>query len=131
MMKGKCLVPLVLCFFLLGCAPLIFFGVGTAAGVAGYKYYQGTLTVVYQAPYMKTWDATGTALEGMNFKIESKLHDRTAGRVDAKRADGKHVRVSLKYLSAEETEAVIRVGILGDREASMLIKEEIRKVLFK
>ena len=53
-----------------GCAPLIFLGAGTAAGVAGYKYYDGALNVVYQASYMDTWDAALKALSRMNLKVE-------------------------------------------------------------
>ena len=125
------LLPALLLVCLSGCAPLVFFGVGTAAGIAGYKYYEGALTVVYQAPYIETWDATLAALKGMNLTIESQEHDLTAGKIKAKRADNEDVRVSLKYKSSNETEAVIRVGLFGDREASHLIKEEIRKILFK
>ena len=113
------------------CAPLVFFGVGTAAGVAGYKYYEGALTVVYQAPYIETWDAALKALKGMNLVIESQNHDVTSGKIKAKRADDQDVLVSLKYKSSNETEADIRVGLFGDKEASLLIKEEIRKVLFE
>lgn len=113
------------------CAPLIFFGAGTAAGVVGFKYYQGALTVVYQAPYEKTWDAALAALEGMNLKIQSHEHDQTVGRIKALRADDTEIIVFVEYQSSNETEVVIRVGIFGDEGASVRIKEEIRRVLFK
>jgi len=109
----------------------VFFSAGTAAGVGGYKFYKGSLTVIYQAPYMDTWDATLRALDKMNLQIESKKHDLTKGKIKARTADNKQVHISLKYKSSEQTEVVIRVGIFGDKAASMVIKDEIRKELFE
>jgi hypothetical protein len=132
MRKRSHLVWAWLMLFLSGCAaPVVFFGAGTAAGVTGYKYYRGSLSVVYQAPYMETWDATLKAVENMQMQVQEQKHDLTTGKIVAKRADKKGVHISVKYMSSEETEVVIRVGFLGDQEASMAIKEEIRKVLFK
>jgi len=132
MKKRSYLVWVWLVVFLSGCpAPIVFFGAGTAAGVAGYKYYRGALTVVYEAPYMDTWDATLKAVENMNLQLQEQKHDLTTGKIVAKRADKKDVHISIKYMSSEETEVVIRVGFFGDQEGSMAIKEEIRKVLFK
>jgi hypothetical protein len=129
MMKGRFLLPVLCCFCLASCAPLFFFGAGTVAGVVTYKYYKGTLTVIYQAPIMKTWDATLKVLEEMKLKIDTKDHDRTSGKIVAVRADGKPVIISLAYISSRETEVVIRVGFFGDKNISMIIKEEIRKGL--
>jgi len=130
MVKRKYLIVLLLCFCLASCAPAAFV-VGTAAGLGGYKYYDGALNVIYQAPYMKTWDATLKTLEEMGFLIETKKHDLTSGKISAKRADGKDVSVALKYRSSEETEAKIRVGFFGDENASNVIKDKIGQVLFK
>jgi uncharacterized protein YijF (DUF1287 family) len=80
---------------------------------------------------MKTWDATLKALENMQMEVREQKHDLTAGTIVAKRADKKEVHIRISYMSSEETEVVIRVGFFGDQEASMAIKEEIRKVLFK
>jgi uncharacterized lipoprotein len=116
----------------MGCAaPIVFFGAGTAAGVVGYKYYEGSLAVIFQSPFMETWDATLKALNQMNIRIESSSHDITSGKIKAKRGDNQRVAVSLNYKSAQETEVVIRVGALGNQNASMAIKEEIRKILVK
>ena len=131
MNKAKYFMQIMSFFLLIGCAPLVFFGAGTAAGVAGYQYYQGALTVIFQAPFMDTWDATLIALDRMNIKVESSSHDITSGRIRAKRGEKQKVTISLKYKSAKETEVVIRIGYLGDRDNSMAIKEEIRKVLVK
>ena len=128
---ARALTAALLCFSLSGCGALILFGAGTAAGVTGYKYYEGTLTVVFQAPYMETWDATLAALEDLKLKVESSDHDLTSGKITARRSDGKAVTVSLEYKSARETEAVIRVGIFGDEAASIAIKEKIREKILQ
>jgi hypothetical protein len=112
-----------------GCAPLIFFGAGTAAGVAGFKYYDGALNVIYQAPYMDTWDAALNALSRMNLKVEKSDHDLKKGEIAARRPDGTRVTISVAYKSPNETEAVIRVGFFGDEAASVAIKEKIREIL--
>ena len=132
MIKVKFFVQILLCFLLMGCAaPIVFFGAGAAAGVVGYKYYEGALRVIFQSPFMETWDATLKALNQMNIKVENSSHDVASGKIKAKRGDNQRVTVSLKYKSAQETEVVIRVGTLGDKNASMAMKEEIRKVLVK
>jgi len=112
-----------------GCAPLIFFGAGTAAGVAGFKYYDGTLNVVYQASYMDTWDAALKALSRMNLKVEKSDHDLKKGEIVARRPDGTRVTLSIEYNSPNETGAMIRVGFFGDEAASVAINEKIRETL--
>ena len=129
MMKRKSLISVFLCFCLAGCTGVAVLG-GAAAGIAGYKWYEGALEVIYQAPYIETWDAALRALEGMNLQIKSKEHDLIAGRIEAKRADKKDVSVDVKYKSSNETDVVIRVGLLGDKAAADAIHQEIRKELF-
>jgi hypothetical protein len=119
----------VFLFFLTGCGAMIVAGAGAAAGIAGYKYYQGSLTVLYKAPFQKTWDASLTALKRMDCKIESSKNDITSGTIWGKFSDDKVVSISLTYKSVDETEAVIRVGALGEKEAALIVKDEIGKVL--
>lgn len=130
MNKIKYFIQIIACFVLVSCAPpLIFFGAGAAAGVAGYRFYEGALTVIFQAPFMDTWDATLKALDKMDIEVESSSHGITSGKIKAKRGDKEPVTISLKYNSAKETEVVIKVGYMGNQDISMTIKEEIRKVL--
>ena len=131
MMKNRLfLLPLTFFLFLTGCGALVVFGAGTAAGVAGYKWYEGALTVIYEAPYIKAWDATLKALEKMESEIQSQKHDLTKGAIKAQLKDKKSVSISLSYKSAQQTEVVIRVGFFGDKDASDVIQEDIRKELF-
>ena len=130
MIRVKCLVLVVLLFLLNGCAGVVFFSAGAATGVVGYKYYKGALTVVFEAPLMKTFDATLTTLENQGIKVERSDRDLTSANIVAKRSDNKPVTISLNYRSANETEAVIRIGHLGNKDASVALKDAIAKVLF-
>ena len=130
MRQVRRLFSIALCFFLTGCAPVAFLA-GAAAGISGYKYYNGTLTVKYQATYKDTWDASLKAMEEMGFSIKNRKRELTSGTIEAKLADNKPVTVSVKYLSSQETEVTIRVGLFGDKNASNVIKDKIGDVLFK
>lgn len=125
--------PLIL-FMLLslaGCAVGAGFIAGTAMGIVGYKYYEGKLIVIYQAPFMDTWDATLRTLKRIKIKIKSSRHGLTSGNIKAVGLDNEPINISFKYISSQETQVGIRVGLLGDKKASSTIKEEIRKELFE
>ena len=131
MRKTTFLLPVIFFLFLAGCGALVVFGVGTAAGIAGYKWYEGSLTVIYEAPYIKAWDASLKALGDMKLEIKSQKHDLTKGTIKAEMEDKRSVTVSLAYKSAQQTEVEIRVGFFGDKDASDVIQESIRKELFE
>ena len=131
MRKTTFLIPVIFSIFLASCGGLVLFGAGTAAGIAGYKWYDGALTVIYEAPYIKAWEATLKALKKMELEIKSQKHDLTKGTIKAEMKDKRSVTVSLAYKSAKQTEVEIRVGFFGDKEASDVIQEGIRKELFE
>ena len=112
----RCLLMALVLVMSAGCAGIVLFGAGAAAGLAGYKYHEGALSVTYDAPYMV---------------VETSKHDLTQGKIEAKRADGSRVNVNLEYKSAKQTQVTIRVGILGDKDASEAIEKKITEVLFK
>ena len=130
MIRMRHMICVLFCLMSASCAPVIFLG-GAAAGVAGYKYYEGALEVIYESPFMETWDAALGALDRMDIEVTNKKHDLTAGKISAMRSDMKEVNLSFKYRSTEETEVSIRVGILGDERVSEAIKEGISKELFE
>ena len=130
MIRVKQMVCVLLCLMSASCGAVLFLG-GAAVGVAGYKYYEGALEVIYEAPFMETWDASLRALDRMDTEVTNKKHDLTSGKISATRSDDKEINLSFKYRSTEETVVTIRVGILGDERASDAVKEEIRKELFE
>jgi uncharacterized lipoprotein len=131
MLKLRYIFLPFLCLCITGCAPVIFLG-GAAAGIGGYKYYKEVLTVVYEAPFDNTWDASIKALEDMEFSIESQTKELGSGKISTNE-DEKHKKVTLtlQYKSVQETEVTIRVGLLGDETASNVIKDKIASLLFK
>lgn len=130
MIRVKHMICVLFCLMLASCAPVLFLG-GAAAGVAGYKYYEGALEVIYESPFMETWDATLRALDRMDIEVTNKKHDLTSGKISGIKSDMQEVKLSFKYRSTEETVVSIRVGVFGDEAASDAIKEGIRKELFE
>jgi hypothetical protein len=128
---GIAFVLLVSVLTLSSCHPLALVAVGGAAGVGGYQYYQdkGVLEVRIYHPYSAVWDATLRALEDMGYVIESAQKGSTAGKVMAKGEDAAPVVVTLEYKSESATKAGIKVGHIGDKDASLAIKEQIQKAL--
>jgi len=124
-------VLLVSVLTLSSCHPLALVAVGGAAGVGGYQYYQdkGVLEAHIYHPYSAVWDATLRALEDLGYAIESAQKEPTAGKVMAKGVDTTPVVVTLEYESENTTKAAIRVGHMGDKDASLAIKEQIQKAL--
>ncbi|MFP3911906.1 MAG: DUF3568 family protein [Desulfobacteraceae bacterium] len=131
MTKGKCLLLSALWFLSSGCGAMLLAGAGAAAGIAGYKFYEGALIVIYEAPFKNTWDASRQALKEMDCTIERSQHDITSGTIWAEFQDGKPVNLKLNYESSEKTKVIIRVGVFGEKEASHIVKEKIRKILFE
>ena len=126
-----CLISFILYFVLPGCAPMVRLEGGSGAGIAGYNYYMGEMTVIFEANFMDTWDATVTALNDMQIYMDRKEHGLTKGKILAKRADNKPIRITIEYKSSEETEVGIRIGRLGDKDTSVAITQKTREVLFE
>ena len=128
---GLAFVLLVCVLTLSSCHPLALVAVGGAAGVGGYQYYQdkGVLEARIYHPYAAVWDATLRALEDLGYVIESAQKGSTAGKVMAKGEDAAPVVVTLEYESESATKAGIKVGHIGDKDASLAIKEQIQKAL--
>jgi uncharacterized lipoprotein len=131
MFKFRYTLPLLLCLFLTGCAPVLLLS-GAAAGIGGYKYYKGLLTVVYEAPYENTWDASIKALEDLEFTIQEKTEKIGSGKISAASSSkDQEANLFLEYVSPHETQVSIRVGLLGDENASNVIKDKIGSILFE
>ncbi len=129
MRKIRCLAAVCVLLLLTGCGALLLFGAGTAAGVAGFKYINGTMEVLYASSFIDTWDATIKALPDLGITVKDSKHDLTGGKIEGSRADGQTVKVSLTYKSSKETEVSIRVGIIGDEGASTAIRDKIASIL--
>ena len=67
----------------------------------------------------------------MKIRVCRSEYDVTSGKITKKTRTDKPVTISIKYKTAKESEVVIRVGHLGDKDASIEIKEGIREILFE
>jgi hypothetical protein len=115
---------------LCGCAPLVMVGVGAAAGVTGMKYYEGALTAIFEAPFEETWNAAEKTFERHGVKTELSQRELGSGKLAGEDFRGRPVTLTFEYIAPEQTRVVIRVGHLGDKDASVALKEGIRNILF-
>jgi hypothetical protein len=130
MKKITCIFPLLLSLIFSSCVPVAMV-VGAAAGIAGYKYVEGSMTVIFNAPLKNTWQASLEALEGMDLKVEGKDHNTTSGKIKARRSDDTVITITMGYISSDQTQETIKVGLFGDEKESNAIKDKIGGILFK
>lgn len=130
MKKRLALFLLPLCLLALsGCAYLVAAGAGAAVGVGTYSYIKGELKVEYPFDYERVWSATVGALEDSRVAIAEKARDAFGGHIKGKRANGEQVTVTVERKAPGVTVVGIRVGIFGDKDVSLMIKEAIDRRL--
>jgi hypothetical protein len=114
----------VTALFMQGC--WLFIG---AAGVgAGAVWYYGALRSVEETDHRTLHAACRKALGEMDMPISSDQLDATAGEIRAKTADDKDVRVSVKHVTENTAELVIRIG-LADETRARMVYERIKQHL--
>lgn len=128
-MKYVKLMAVLFLLSLTGCAALIGAGAGAGAGVTGYRFIEGELEVNYTKPYEQVWQATNMALKDLEMAIEESEKDQLGAKIKALRADGTKVVIKLKRRPSGITRVKIRVGMLGDQEASDFIERAIERNL--
>lgn len=111
-----------------GCT-LFLVGAGAGGGVGTYAYVKGELSREYQANLDRTWAATLQALKALELKVAETSKDELGGTIEARRADGEKIRVTLEPKGTASTLVKIRIGTFGDREASERIGNQIAKQL--
>lgn len=130
MLKKYIVITILISIIFAGCAPAAFIG-GAALGVGGFKYYNGALVVIYKASFDKTWDSSIKSLEELEYQIyERKRKMMTSGKITTAGSINERIKISVTYISLEETEINIRVGLLGDEVISNKIKDKITDILF-
>lgn len=129
MLRKLIIAAILISFVLTGCAPVAFIG-GAALGVGGYKYYNGSLVVIYKTPFDNTWNASISALEDLEYQVYERNRKMTSGKIATTGSINEKIKLSVKYVSLEETEVSIRVGLLGDEVISNKIKDKISDILF-
>jgi hypothetical protein len=123
-MVGMILVLICMGSMLQGCL-LLAVGAGAGAGAATVAYVKGELKTTYAASLNRTWDATLSALKDLRINVYSSKKDATEGDIEATKADGTKVKITLEPAGPDTTSVRIRVGTFGDEEASRVINRQI------
>lgn len=129
MYKKLCILAVIVSIALTSCAPAAFIG-GAALGLGGYKYYDGKLVVIYPVSLEKTFDASISAMENLEYQIYERQRKLTSGKIVTTGSIKDQIKLHFKYNSIEETEVTIRVGLMGDESVSNKIKDKISENLF-
>lgn len=121
----KILLLIIVLPFLYSCAPA-WIGLGAGVGIGTYKYIEGNLERDYPLTYDRTWDITNQVLTNQKISITSSAKDE--GAIDGVREDGKGVIIRLINRGQWITTVRVRVGFMGDKEASARIHDEIARI---
>jgi hypothetical protein len=126
--RKRALLSLIisLCLLTSGCVAVVAAG---AAGGAGVVYYKGWLTDQVTTDVPRTFEAVRAAFKELNFQVTEASYDSLKGKVDGELSDGTKVYVKLKATEGGTTEIKIRVGTLGDKDASHRILRAIKRQL--
>lgn len=128
MMKKQYVAGLLMALYLFstGCAALI---IGAGAGTAGMIWYKGKLEETVSAPVAHVHTAILAGLKDMNIAVTEDRSDKLTSEVRAVLADGKKVWIDAEAVTSSITKMTIRVGLLGDKEFSLRIRDAIRRNL--
>lgn len=107
-----------------GCTLLIA-GAAGGAGAGTVAYVKGEFKATYAAPLNRTWEASLEALEALDIQVSRAEKDAAGGTIEATRADGTSVKLSVTPGGPDTTTVKIRIGTFGDQEASQAIHRQI------
>jgi hypothetical protein len=112
-------------FALHGCAALV---AGGAAGGATYVYTEGWVEREYKVGLDQAYNASLRAAENQGMTVSEKSKEVASADIKAKKED-KDYWIKIKESSENRTTVSVRSGIMGDKESSQKIHEEIGKLL--
>jgi hypothetical protein len=132
-MKTKRILAMacLMCLFCLGgCAPLLIGGAAIGAGSGTYMYVNGELRVEYNVPFEKVRAACEMAIAELGGKEVVPEWKIGRGTIDT-RIQNEKVKLTLEYKTKNATLLSIRVGYIGNKQSSQLIKDKVSEYLIK
>jgi Protein of unknown function (DUF3568) len=99
------------------------------AGTGTYSHVSGNLVWTYPTDLERTWQATLSALEGLDLRIETKLFDGLGWRIKAIRANNTTIRIRLIPETTRTTVVKVKIGTFGNLEQSENLHQAIRAQL--
>ena len=95
----------------------------------GVTYNMGSLEAMISATPEEVTGATEAIVQDMKLVLISSESTGLDGKVIARTAQNKKISIDIKRQSQNVTHVTIRVGRMGDEQASMLILERIKSRL--
>jgi hypothetical protein len=92
-------------------------------------YYKGWLVDQVSVEVPEAFEASKAGLQDLKLPVLKARYDKIKGSLSSELADGKNVYVKLKATEGGTTEIRIRVGTLGDKDASHRILRSIKNHL--
>ena len=107
-----------------GCVAVLAAGAGGAGTAA---WLSGKLSEEISASYDDTISATESALKSLQMPITKETKKTNVAQIMSKNADGAEVWIDIRPLTTSTTKVDVRVGAMGNKEASSKIMESIKK----
>ncbi|MBP7341675.1 MAG: DUF3568 family protein [Deltaproteobacteria bacterium] len=121
------LFALLLCS---GCAALVVGGAAVGAGTGTYLYINGELKTDYFASFDKVWNACEKTVADLRGTEVQPVKEIAQGKITAMINDDK-VQIEVTYRGKNQTSVAIRVGLIGDKQASQFLHDKIAENLAK
>ena len=103
-------------------------GIGAAGTIA---YVKGDLEAVESKDLETVYEAAVKALDELELNVISKSKDALTATINARDAQDKKVKITLKRTAEQSTKISIRIGNFGDETKSRLIYQKINYNLLK
>jgi hypothetical protein len=119
-------ILIALYLFSTGCAAFL---AGAGAGGAGVIWYRGKLEETLPTSVPRIHKAVQKGLKDMKINITEDRVDKLTLEVRGVLADGKKIWIDAKSITPSSTKLSIRVGLLGDKDFSLRIRDAIKRRL--
>jgi hypothetical protein len=113
----------LLVFSASGCVAVLAAGAGGAGTAA---WLSGKLSDEMSASYDDTISATKSALKSLDMPITKETKKKSVAQIMSKNADGAEVWIDIRPITTKTTKVEVRVGAMGNKEASSRIIEAIK-----
>jgi len=117
----------LICFSVSGCAAVIIGG--GVAGAGAFAYAKSDREVILDSSIEVVYDTAGQTLEALEINVVDSEKDALTAKLTGRGAENKKITIKLKRLEENLTEMSVRVGLLGNKNMSRVICDEITKNL--
>ena len=119
-------IGLALTVNMCGCALVL---AGAAGGAGTAFWLSGKLSDEVSASYERAIDATKKAVKSLNMEVDKETKTDDVTQIRSEYRDGREVWIDIRPLTQASSKIEIRVGIKGDKAASIKILERIKRYL--